>query len=111
MAEWLPDLNECWYVDRIIRVRREYGLTIYRAEADAVDTVLTGCQSTEMVILPPGASTNPSTTATPTPAPAPDVDALALYDDNGNGRITCAEARAHGIAPVHHPRTSRAPSL
>ena len=27
-------------------------------------------------------------------------DPLALYDDNGNGRITCAEAGAHGIAPV-----------
>ena len=35
----------------------------------------------------------------------PDVDALALWDDNGNGRITCAEARNHGIAPVRrgHP--------
>lgn len=33
------------------------------------------------------------------------VDALALWDDNGNGRITCAEARRHGIAPVSrdHP--------
>ena len=30
---------------------------------------------------------------------------LARYDDNGNGRISCAEARAHGIAPVRsgHP--------
>ena len=30
---------------------------------------------------------------------------LALYDDNRNGRISCAEARAHGIAPVYstHP--------
>ncbi len=28
------------------------------------------------------------------------VDALAMYDDNGNGRISCAEARNHGIAPV-----------
>ena len=27
-------------------------------------------------------------------------DALARYDDNGNGSITCAEARRHGIAPV-----------
>ena len=27
--------------------------------------------------------------------------ALVIYDDNGDGRITCAEARAHGIAPVH----------
>ena len=25
---------------------------------------------------------------------------VARYDDNGNGRITCAEARNHGIAPV-----------
>ena len=30
---------------------------------------------------------------------------LGRYDDNGNGRITCAEARRHGIAPVRrgHP--------
>ena len=37
--------------------------------------------------------------------PGTDVNALAMWDDNGNGRITCAEARAHGIAPVHqvHP--------
>ena len=26
--------------------------------------------------------------------------ALELYDGNGNSRITCAEAREHGIAPV-----------
>jgi len=27
------------------------------------------------------------------------------WDDNGNGRITCAEARTHGISPVrrNHP--------
>lgn len=33
------------------------------------------------------------------------VDALARYDDNGNGRITCSEARNHGIAtiPRSHP--------
>ena len=32
-------------------------------------------------------------------------DALALYDDNRDGKITCAEATRHGIAPVHrsHP--------
>ena len=110
-AEWLPELNQCWYVDRIVQVRREYGLTIDRGEADAIDTVLASCESTDMVVLPAGASTTGTATATPPPAEAStpsgdsDVDALALYDDNGNGRITCAEARAHGIAPVHrgHP--------
>ena len=86
-------------------MRREYGLTIDRAEADAVDRILAGCQSTEMVMLAPGASAPPTRTVQTTPAPSTDVDALTLWDDNGNGRITCAEARAHGIAPVHqgHP--------
>ena len=50
-----------------------------------------------MVVLAPGAST-PSAPAAPTAGS--DVDALALWDDNGNGRISYAEARAHGIAPV-----------
>ncbi len=102
IAEWLPDLNQCWYVDRTLQVRREYGLTIDRAEADAVDRILAGCQSTEMVVLVPGSSTTatPTRAVPATPSPGPDVDALALWDDNGNGRITCAEARAHGIAPV-----------
>ena len=27
-------------------------------------------------------------------------DALSRYDDNRNGKITCKEARRHGIAPV-----------
>ena len=109
LAEWLPELNQCWYVDRTLQVRREYGLTIDRAEADAVDRVLAECQSTEMVMLAPGGSATATATLTQvppeTPSPAPDVDALAMWDDNGNGRITCAEARAHGIAPVRrgHP--------
>ena len=47
--------------------------------------------------------------STPTTVPAQEGgkvgNALEMYDDNGNGRITCAEARAHGIAPVRrgHP--------
>ena len=101
--EWLPDLNQCWYVDRVVQVRRKYQLTINQAEAEAIDRVLAGCESTEMVFLAQGAST--TTAATPTPTEAPEMDALAMYDDNGNGRITCAEALAHGIAPVRrgHP--------
>ena len=27
-------------------------------------------------------------------------EAIAVWDDNRNGRVSCAEARAHGIAPV-----------
>ena len=38
-------------------------------------------------------------------APRGRDDMLARYDDNGNGRIPCKEARRHGITPVHrsHP--------
>ena len=60
-----------------------------------------------------GGSTDSAVTAAPSDPPpdVPDNDEndanhpLTLYDDNGNGRISCAEARAHGIAPVHstHP--------
>lgn len=51
----------------------------------------------------------PAPEASPPPedaAPASeDADPLALWDDDGNGRITCGEARSHGIAPVtrEHP--------
>ena len=36
---------------------------------------------------------------------ADDEDVLARYDGNRNGRITCKEARRHGVAPVprSHP--------
>ena len=36
---------------------------------------------------------------------APAADGAAEWDDNGNGRVSCAEARRHGIAPVRrdHP--------
>ena len=100
-AEWLPDLNRCWFADRVIRVRQEYGLTIDRAEADALDTVLSGCSSVDIVIV----SVSEQVLPTPTPDSASGVDALAMWDDNGNGRISCAEARNHGIAPVRrgHP--------
>ena len=104
-SDWLPDLNQCWYVDRIVQIRLDYSLTVDRVEADAIDIVLTGCDSTEMVVLAPTTTESATATATPTPTPAPEADALTLYDDNGNGRITCADARSHGITPIRrsHP--------
>ena len=34
--------------------------------------------------------------------PPSDSDALKQWDNDGNGRITCAEARRHGLVPVRH---------
>ncbi len=73
-------------------------------------------QETASIPLAQDIPSAPAPTDTPvpspnTPAPAPQPppaqggNALDLYDDNNNGSITCAEARAHGIAPVRrdHP--------
>ena len=94
-AEWLPDRNRCWFADRVLQVRRKYGLTIDRREAEALERVLAGCASVAL-------ETAACETAAPAAAPAAEADhpALRAYDDNRNGRISCREARRHGIAPV-----------
>ena len=102
-AEWLPDLNHCWFASRVVEVRQRYGLTVDGRERDMLESILSGCTSIAMVVH----QSRPAQTATPVPAPGGGQtdDALQQYDDNGNGRITCAEARSHGIAPVRrgHP--------
>ena len=104
-AEWLPDLNQCWFVDRVVRVRQEYGLTIDQREVDALEAVLSSCSSFEMVVVPAPVQASPTAASTPTPSSSSNVDALGMWDDNRNGQITCAEAEGHGIAPVRrgHP--------
>ena len=103
-AEWLPARNRCWFAGRIVEVRRAYGLTIDAREVAALDRVLARCESTALEpVVCPVASTVRAARAF---APSGVDDALSLYDDNGNGAITCAEARRHGIAPV--PRSHRA---
>ena len=101
-AEWLRERNRCWFAHRVLNVRLAYGLTIDRREAAALEQILRVCETSEMqpVSCPSG------------PEPAGGVetrhdvtDALSRYDDDGNRRITCKEARRHRIAPVHrdHP--------
>ena len=101
-GEWLPARNRCWFATRVVEVRRAYHLTIDHREAMALEQVLARCDSTDMEPM--------ACTAGPAPVmdrneSAGDSHALAMYDDNGNGRITCKEARRHGIAPVRsdHP--------
>ena len=102
-AEWVPVRNRCWFAGRVVEVRRAYGLTIDRREAAALDRILAACDSTA---LEPVVCAVPSASASALDrASVAGDDALARYDDNRNGRITCKEARRHGIAPVprSHP--------
>ena len=106
-ADWLPELNQCWFAGRVVAVKRKYGLTVDQREADALEAILSKCETTDMIVGP--CITKESFTVSPPSGtasnPAKSSDALARWDDNGNGRITCKEAKRHGIAPVHkeHP--------
>ena len=102
-AEWVPARNGCWFAGRVVEVRKAYGLTVDPREAEALERILAGCDST---VLEPIVCTMPSASGTvPDSSPASGDDVLSRYDDNRNGRITCKEARRHGIAPVprSHP--------
>ena len=106
-AEWQPRMNRCWFAGRIVAVRLKYRLTVDSREAAALDDVLSGCADVSLrVAVPAGADPLPgSVRPPPSGSSVEPVDALRLWDDDGNGRITCSEARRHGIAPVpgDHP--------
>ena len=102
-GEWVPERNRCWFAGSVLEVKRAYRLTVDRREATALERILSQCHGTEMELFacaPPATGSREDGVTTP----AGD-NALARYDDNGNGRITCKEARRHGIAPVprSHP--------
>ncbi|MCY4259112.1 MAG: excalibur calcium-binding domain-containing protein [Rhodobacteraceae bacterium] len=101
-AEWLPERNRCWFAARIVEVRRAYSLTIDQREARALERVLSRCGSTDMEPMVCHRTTGSHQRPSTTPAQDENDDVLVRYDDNRNGRITCKEARRHGIAPVHH---------
>lgn len=48
-AEWVPEKNACWFAARVLSVRQKYSLTIDDAEADALEGVLSACESTDLV--------------------------------------------------------------
>ena len=111
-GEWMPDENRCFFARRTLRVKRKYGLTMDEREYRAIKAVIQQCRTLvgNGVGLPPNPCPDVEpkkvvTTPPSIPQPTPSASALDLYDDNGNGRITCSEARAHNIAPVKrgHP--------
>ncbi len=53
-AEWLPELNRCWFANRIVAVRQKYDLNIDEAERDELEKILSECESPDLLIHPPG---------------------------------------------------------
>lgn len=102
-AEWLPDRNRCWFAGRVLKAKRNYRLTVDRAEAAALERILSRC--TSIAMDPVVCTGTPSSDSGSRSGSGARDEVLARFDDNRNGRITCKVARRHGIAPVHrsHP--------
>ena len=101
-VEWLPERNRCWFEGTVVAVRRVFGPTGDRRAAAALERVLSQCENTDMEPVVCSAASDSEGVMNQSPT---GDDMLARYDDNGNGRITCQEARRHGIAPARrgHP--------
>lgn len=54
-ADWLPEVNQCWFAARVVAVKRKYALTVDAREAAALEAVLAGCSSTDLVLYAPSA--------------------------------------------------------
>lgn len=48
-GEWLPAENRCWYMHRVVDVKREYGLTVDSLESAVIDAALVTCESPDML--------------------------------------------------------------
>lgn len=110
LAEWLPTLNQCWYANQVVVVKRKYSLTMDQAEADKAKEILGGCESTAMIFAgeatatpTPTATPGPTATATPTPVPTPTMEACRAA---GSTYHTFSTGGGFwGYAAVLHPST------
>ncbi|WP_420616084.1 Ig-like domain-containing protein [Candidatus Palauibacter sp.] len=80
-AEWMPDFNRCWFAGTIVAVRLKYELTVDEAERDALEEVLSGCKSTELVLT--------SETWT--------TEAITLGDESGWQALSPSEPDLNGL--------------
>lgn len=44
-SEWMPAVNQCWFAETVVAVKRKYGLSVDAAERDALELVLEGCDT------------------------------------------------------------------
>lgn len=51
-GEWEPDHNACWYVYRVIEVKRKYDMSIDERERDAMKRILADCSVEDLYLVP-----------------------------------------------------------
>ena len=63
VAEWIPAQNQCWFVARVVAIKKKYGLSMDSREAAAALNVLADCVDLEMKFVAP---VTPTATTAPT---------------------------------------------
>lgn len=43
--DWMPEMNKCWFGQRIVDVRLKDGMTVDKAEVEALELVLPGARA------------------------------------------------------------------
>lgn len=81
-ATWVPPENRCWFADRVVEVRRKYGLSIDQRESDALESILSRCPDGQL-------SMNREVKNLP--------EALGKWDFDNNGQISCVELEEAGV--------------
>ena len=51
-GEWLPEYHQCWYVFRVISVKKKYKLTVDERERNAIQDVLDDCTANDLFLEP-----------------------------------------------------------
>ncbi len=100
-GEWLPEKNKCWFANRVLLVKTKYKLSVDRREANALENIISKCESFELIFHE---VINGESELELAESETVNSDTLSKFDDNKNGKISCSEARAHHITPVlkHH---------
>ena len=58
-GEWLPPMNQCWFAARVVAVKHKYRLSVDLREAATLESVLSACTTTIMIVSDPAAGHSP----------------------------------------------------
>jgi hypothetical protein len=91
-ALWMPSQTQCSYVSSWIAVKWRFDLTVDRAEASTLKTLITDCGFTNVIIgesdVVPSNSPTPITSAAPTPILTPKSEPTPTPTPTSDGLIT-----------------------
>ena len=106
MAEWVPNHNKCWFLKKVIQVKQEYGLTVDWDEVGAMERVAGECITLFNLQVNRRWEEHERMASQQSMTGMQMLEQFALrdYDTDGNGKISCAEARARGHeGPIYAP--------